>query len=199
MDRRTLLGGTWKVVVGILGVEAAWTTWDFLRPRASGGFGADVEVGAAEGFREGDVRYVSSGRMYVVSVGDDLHALYQKCPHLGCRVPFCESSGRFECPCHASIFNRRGEYLSGPAPRGMDAFPLRVVDGQIVVDTGTVVEGPPKGRRTYEEGEVGPSCLDQVREEHGRPGDQGHDDEHGDDDADAEEPGQEGGEQEDHG
>ena len=41
-------------------------------------------------------------------------ALSQRCPHLGCRVPFCESSGRFECPCHGSIFDLGGRVHQGP-------------------------------------------------------------------------------------
>ena len=36
-------------------------------------------------------------------------ALYQKCPHLGCRVPNCQSSQWFECGCHGSMYNRVGE------------------------------------------------------------------------------------------
>jgi cytochrome b6-f complex iron-sulfur subunit len=176
VDRRTLLGNTWKGLAGLLAVAGGWTTWDFIRPRMSGGFGAEVAAGSVEGYREGEVRYMAPGRMYVVNVGGRPHALFQKCPHLGCRVPFCESSGRFECPCHASIFNRLGEYISGPSPRGMDAFPVRVVEGDIVVDTGTVIEGPPRGRRTFDEGEVGPSCLSQVEEEFRQSPEHGHDD-----------------------
>ena len=49
-------------------------------------------------------------------------ALYQKCPHLGCRVPWCKTSQWFECPCHGSQYNRVGEKKGGPAPRGMDRF-----------------------------------------------------------------------------
>jgi cytochrome b6-f complex iron-sulfur subunit len=49
-------------------------------------------------------------------------ALYQKCPHLGCRVPNCVSSQWFECPCHGSQYNQVGEKRGGPAPRGMDRF-----------------------------------------------------------------------------
>ena len=49
-------------------------------------------------------------------------ALYQKCVHLGCRVPFCETSQWFECPCHGSQYNRVGEKKGGPAPRGLDRF-----------------------------------------------------------------------------
>ncbi len=44
--------------------------------------------------------------------------LYQRCVHLGCRVPFCNSSKWFECPCHGSKYNEAGEYQLGPAPRG---------------------------------------------------------------------------------
>ena len=53
-------------------------------------------------------------------------ALYQKCPHLGCRVPQCVSSQWFECPCHGSQYNRVGEKKGGPAPRGMDHFAVTV-------------------------------------------------------------------------
>ncbi len=49
-------------------------------------------------------------------------ALYQRCVHLGCRVPFCQTSQWFECPCHGSKYNRVGEKKAGPAPRGLDRF-----------------------------------------------------------------------------
>ena len=48
--------------------------------------------------------------------------VYQKCPHLGCRVPSCGTSQWFECPCHGSQYNQAGEKKGGPAPRGMDRF-----------------------------------------------------------------------------
>ena len=64
-------------------------------------------------------------------------ALYQKCPHLGCRVPQCVTSQWFECPCHGSQYNRVGEKKAGPAPRGMDRFPVTVAgNGDVTVDTG---------------------------------------------------------------
>lgn len=53
-----------------------------------------------------------------------LIALWQKCPHQGCRVPWCESSGWFECPCHASRFSPFGELRRGPARRGMSYLPI---------------------------------------------------------------------------
>jgi cytochrome b6-f complex iron-sulfur subunit len=53
-------------------------------------------------------------------------ALYQKCVHLGCRVPSCATSKWFECPCHGSQYNQVGEKKAGPAPRGLDRFAMEV-------------------------------------------------------------------------
>lgn len=53
-------------------------------------------------------------------------ALAQKCPHQGCRVPFCTESGWFECPCHGSRYSPYGELRRGPANRGMTYLRLDV-------------------------------------------------------------------------
>ena len=99
--------------------EGVWTSYDILNPRPAQGFGSIVDAGSVSDYAtEGTVQYFLSGRFYVTQYQGGLRALYQKCPHLGCRVPFCQSSGRFECPCHGSVYNLIGEYVSGPAPRG---------------------------------------------------------------------------------
>ena len=89
-------------------------------------------------------------------------ALYQKCPHLGCRVPNCVPSQWFECPCHGSQYNQVGEKKGGPAPRGMDRFAVSVVEGVLTVDTGTIVQGPPIGTNTTGQESEGPHCIGQV-------------------------------------
>jgi cytochrome b6-f complex iron-sulfur subunit len=89
-----------------------------------------------------------------------LVALYQKCPHLGCRVPDCKSSRWFECPCHGSQYNQVGEKKGGPAPRGMDRFAISVsAANDVSVDTGTVYEGPPIGTNTTGQEAEGPHCI----------------------------------------
>lgn len=162
MDRRRFLGLFWKGALGFLGLEGLATTYDLLRPRISEGFGAAIPAGAQDALEDGAVRYFADGRFYLSRVEDEVVALYQKCTHLGCRVPYCETSGRFECPCHGSIFNRKGEYIAGPAPRGMDRFPVKVDKGEMVVDTGAVELGPARSVRTLDEEPKGPSCLDQI-------------------------------------
>ena len=79
-------------------------------------------------------------------------ALWRKCPHLGCQVPqLCEESQWFECLCHGSKYSILGEKRDGPAPRGMDSFPVTVADGAYVVNTAEVISGPPPGTVTFDD------------------------------------------------
>ena len=87
-------------------------------------------------------------------------ALFQKCPHLGCRVPECVTSQWFECPCHGSKYNRVGEKRGGPAPRGMDRFGTEVNDkNELIVNTGMIIQGPPIGVNTTGQEAEGPNCI----------------------------------------
>lgn len=63
-------------------------------------------------------------------------ALYQKCVHLGCKVPFRDDCHSFKCPCHGSHYHVDGEYLDGPAPRSLDRFVFSFQSGHVIVDTG---------------------------------------------------------------
>ncbi len=79
-------------------------------------------------------------------------ALYRKCPHLGCQVPqLCDASQWFECLCHGSKYTVLGEKRDGPAPRGMDRFEVSFADGAYVVDTSSIVTGPPPGTVTFDD------------------------------------------------
>jgi cytochrome b6-f complex iron-sulfur subunit len=164
VDRRRFLNDTWKLLGVALLVEAGWTSYDILNPSPAEGFGGEVDAGAVSDFlAEGTVKYFLDGRFYVTQYQGGLRALYQKCPHLGCKVPFCASSARFECPCHGSIYNVIGEYIGGPAPRGMDRFPIRIRNGRVTVDTSSIVEGPPRGILTGPSAAAGPSCQGGAR------------------------------------
>jgi len=161
LDRRRFLNGTWKALGVVLIAEGAWTSYDILNPPASQGAGSVIDAGPVSDYtEEGTIQYFLSGRFYVTQYQGGLRALYQKCPHLGCRVPFCDSSGRFECPCHGSIYNLIGEYIQGPAPRGMDRFKISISpDSRVLVDTATVLPGPAKGVLTGSADAAGPSCT----------------------------------------
>ncbi|MDP9300506.1 MAG: Rieske (2Fe-2S) protein [Actinomycetota bacterium] len=163
IDRRRFLDGSWKVLGLALIVEAGWTSYDVLKPSTAEGAGGVVDAGPVSDFlKEGSVKYFLNGRFYVTQYQGGLRALYQKCPHLGCKVPFCDSSGQFECPCHGSVYNLLGEYLAGPAPRGMDRFPISIQGNEVMVDTSSIVEGPPRGVHEGPTAAAGPSCQGSV-------------------------------------
>ena len=85
---------------------AAYTGYEALRPLATGAGGAKITVGTdLELRRRTRAPTCPPGGCTSSTPNDYLFALSQKCPHLGCHVPFCESSGRFECPCHGSVFD----------------------------------------------------------------------------------------------
>ena len=65
-------------------------------------------------------------------------ALYQRCVHLGCTVPFRNDCNSFKCPCHGSHYNVDGEYLDGPAPRSLDRFGMSFSGTDVIVSTGTL-------------------------------------------------------------
>jgi cytochrome b6-f complex iron-sulfur subunit len=158
----------------------------FLWPTAKGGFGGKVALGKFDdivsGIRSsGGFLYNATAKSHITLYPADalpkakgikeyapllggmeagLVALYQKCPHLGCRVPECKSSQWFECPCHGSQYNRVGEKKAGPAPRGMDHFAVIVTgSGDVVVDTSTPYTGAAIGVNTTGQEAEGPHCI----------------------------------------
>jgi len=64
-------------------------------------------------------------------------ALYQRCVHLGCTVPFRDNCVSFKCPCHGSHYNVTGEWIDGPAPKSLDRFSMSFSGDDVVVHTGT--------------------------------------------------------------
>jgi cytochrome b6-f complex iron-sulfur subunit len=77
----------------------------------------------------------------------NVRALYQRCPHLGCKPNPCLKNYWLECPCHGSRYDRLGIKAAGlaygPAPRGMDRFALTVeADGVLYLNTSKITLGP---------------------------------------------------------
>jgi cytochrome b6-f complex iron-sulfur subunit len=85
-------------------------------------------------------------------------ALYRKCPHLGCTVPYNSTytfadpdnggqsvTGWFLCPCHGSTYSDAGRRVFGPAPRSMDVYPLEIAeDGTMTVNLDNAITGTPE-------------------------------------------------------
>ncbi|MEZ5182373.1 MAG: Rieske 2Fe-2S domain-containing protein [Acidimicrobiales bacterium] len=176
---RSIVGG---FVLGLSGFGAAVLA--FLWPRPRGGFGSKISVGKIadieKAIQNGNgFAYYPEGRMWITAYPSSalekakatyspaelagmeagVIALYQKCVHLGCRVPACLTSQWFECGCHGSQYNQAGEKKAGPAPRGLDRFAMSVNGGALTVDTGVIIQGPPIGTNTTGQEAEGPHCV----------------------------------------
>lgn len=142
IQRRTVFRWAgWGTLMLLLGQWSAGFV-SFFWPKKVGAFGGEISAGAVSDLKLGDVRVFQEGKFYLSRVPEGVLALWWKCPHLGCTVPWKPNDptmdqiapqGRFNCPCHGSIYNRYGQILQGPAPRPMDLFPTEVRDGKIFV------------------------------------------------------------------
>lgn len=124
-------------------LEMSFVGLRFFSPRvAVGEFGGVFNLGSAEQYPPGSVTPFENGRFYLVRLADGgLLALYYRCSHLGCTVPYVPESGQFVCPCHGSAFSQDGDVLNAPAPRPLDLFPLAITpDREIEVDTGHPIQ-----------------------------------------------------------
>jgi cytochrome b6-f complex iron-sulfur subunit len=157
----------------------------FFWPKLTGGFGADIDAGPVSDLRtqvftpDGAVLplFIPEARAYLVPAPEELSeqfegqgvetdglmALYMRCVHLGCRVPWCAPSQGFECPCHGSRYNAIGQYFGGPAPRNLDRFVVENQGGNLIIRTGSIIQTPraPVLLVPYPQG---PSCISAVAE-----------------------------------
>lgn len=140
LSRRQFLGFAWGGSLALLAAQLGITLTRFLKPVSSGGFGGMVYAGKVDEFPIGSVNRILSGRFYLVRNEAGFLALWQRCTHLGCAIPWDEAEGVFHCPCHGSLFNTVGEVNGGPAPRPMDYFPVTIRSGEVWVDTSKPTE-----------------------------------------------------------
>ena len=95
----------------------------------------------------------------LVGVNSGFLAVGQRCPHLGCKIPFCESSGWFECPCHGSQFAPTSDKRGGPAPRGMSRHTVIIQSGKVGIDRVATHAGFGPKFRVSSATPSGPHCV----------------------------------------
>ena len=160
VSRRAILQiGFWSGLGAFIAGIAACGV-DLIYPTSIAGFGGTVSAGEVSKFPPGSKTQIVEGRFWMVHLtqeqgGPGLLALWWKCPHLGCTVPWKETfvwpdpttgapkKGWFRCPCHGSTYTDAGVRVFGPAPRSMDTMKLTIENGRVIVDTGATTHGAP--------------------------------------------------------
>lgn len=140
MSRRKFLGAVWTGSLAFMFAQWGFALFKYIQPVSGSGFGGLIYAGKIEEFAVGSINRILAGRFFISRTENGALALWQKCTHLGCAVPWNEEEEMFHCPCHGSLFSREGEVMGGPAPRPLDRFPIEVKDGELWVDTSQPIE-----------------------------------------------------------
>jgi cytochrome b6-f complex iron-sulfur subunit len=173
MTRREFLNYAWLASLGfVFAVGFGGAAYFFSFPRFKAGeFGGVFPLGSA-----GDALpkptdpplHNQNGKFWLSNVNGAIIALYDVCVHLGCLYQWQPVTGRFECPCHGSKYQKDGTYIEGPAPRSLDRMvvsfngpdnqsiaktdvkgqPVPIpsdTSAQVMVDTGKIIQGAPHG------------------------------------------------------
>jgi menaquinol-cytochrome c reductase iron-sulfur subunit len=149
LDRRSFLRRTINAMIGgataLLGVPVISYIISPVLKRP--GF-VWTEVGSVGDFKTGSPNKVAYRALsqdawsrrfversaWVVAKGEKSYTVFSPfCTHLGCLYNWIEDRGRFECPCHNSIFDIEGRVISGPAPRSLDRYEAKVDDRKLFV------------------------------------------------------------------
>ncbi len=150
-SRREFLYYIWGAsMVMLLGQATAGLVWFALPRFREGEFGGTFRFTSAELPEVGQAPInVPTGRFWLSNSTAGFYALYGVCTHLGCLPKWSDVSTRFECPCHGSMYEMDGTWITGPAPRPLDVFPSRITfsDGS-VVETGAEPEPLQLGGRS---------------------------------------------------
>lgn len=146
--RRGMLALAGWSTMALIGLQAVIGFFVFFWPRKVSAFGSKFTAGLPADYKVGDVKYFVDGKFYMTRLDEGFIALYQKCVHLGCTVPWRPEfefpfegqtvKGLFRCPCHGSTYLRNGQIIFGPAPRPLDYMKIERSGDKLVVDTGSI-------------------------------------------------------------
>ncbi len=163
VSRRNFILGSFWAGLGATLLGSVSMFLDFFYPRNVKGFGGPVPAGTVTDYPRGEEpKQFLTGQFWIANMdpgesrpggsggASGLLALWHRCPHLGCTVPWRSGfnyegdKGWYRCPCHGSTYTKSGIRVFGPAPRSMDTMKVDIDDaGNITVQTGDRTAGGP--------------------------------------------------------
>ena len=142
ISRRRFLGWGAVTVGGLIGIGYLGTALRMLYPTDVGnGASAPLQdIGPVAAFPVGQYllqTYTGEGfedGVWVMNQGNNnFIALDFHCTHLQCPVQWFQSLEKFLCPCHGSQYNRLGQHIAGPAPRGLFHHVIKIQNGRVLL------------------------------------------------------------------
>jgi cytochrome b6-f complex iron-sulfur subunit len=135
MKRRSFL----KLLTSLLGLSAlgafTYPLFRFLLPVETGASAKTIEVAKSE-LSIGASKDVMIGVTPAIVINTrekGFLAFSRVCTHLGCLVRYDQERQMFICPCHAGTFDLEGKVISGPPPKPLAKFSVRVEGNNLVI------------------------------------------------------------------
>ena len=112
-----------------------------------------VDIGPLADFPDGEITSIavsgpapeSDRRAYIRHKDAAIIAIWNRCAHLGCPVAYSPGGDVYACPCHGGAYDSLGLVTSGPPPRPLDRFDVKIVsaDGKDLVKQEIPADGCP--------------------------------------------------------
>ncbi len=135
MERRGFL----KLLASLLGLSAvgafAYPLFRYLLPveAALGPKNLSIPIGEVPVNSTKELMFGSTP-IIVLDIPDKGYLAFSRvCTHLGCLVKFDKERQEFICPCHAGIYDLEGNVVSGPPPRPLRKFAVKVAGDNLVI------------------------------------------------------------------
>lgn len=140
--RRKFLNTIGNTATGIVLLGGLGVTLDYLKPNLILEMPKEFKVGPVDSIQPNSVIYEPEQKVFIVrDEQGSFYALSAVCTHLGCTAKWNVSGidgnpdNVISCPCHGSLFNKKGELIEGPAQRDLDKFRIRLEDNELIVNT----------------------------------------------------------------
>lgn len=95
-----------------------------------------IKAGKASAFPADSAKILKFGREPVIlikTVEGEYKALSAVCTHLDCIVQYRKDTKQIWCACHNGIYDLRGINISGPPPRPLEEFKVKIIKDEIVI------------------------------------------------------------------
>ena len=131
--RRGFLTGLTGAALALFAAASGAMGAIFMRPRVTYGPPSRLDIGAAEAYPPGTQLSLPEQKLVIRRAGNKIAAISTVCTHLGCTVNATDTG--FDCPCHGSQYDERGDVIGGPAPKSLAWYRVTMApNGHLVVD-----------------------------------------------------------------
>jgi len=96
----------------------------------------EASVGSASGWKPNSgkiVRFGSRPVLLIRASESEWRAYSAICTHLNCTVQYQEAERQIWCACHNGFYDLNGRVVSGPPPRPLEEYTVRVRGDEVVV------------------------------------------------------------------